>query len=116
MIEGQGGELRCDAEVDQILVKDGAACGVRLASGEQLNAEIVVSNADSAFTYMNLLPASERRRWTDSRMERQHSSMSLFVWYFGVRRQYPEVGHHTILMGPRYRGLLDDIFTHKRLG
>ena len=115
LIAGQGGEVRCDAEVDQILVKEGAACGVRLASGERLNAEIVVSNADSAFTYMNLLPASERRRWTDSRMERQQSSMSLFVWYFGVRRQYPEVGHHTILMGPRYRGLLDDIFTRKRL-
>ncbi len=115
LIEGQGGELRCGADVDQILVKGGAARGVRLTTGEKLDAEIVVSNADSAWTYMNLLPASERRRWTDRRMERQHSSMSLFVWYFGVRRQYPDVGHHTILMGPRYRGLLDDIFTHKRL-
>ena len=48
-------------------------------------------------------------------MKRQHSSMSLFVWYFGTRRQYPDVGHHTILMGPRYRGLLDDIFERKVL-
>ena len=41
--------------------------------------------------------------------------MSLFVWYFGTRRQYPEVAHHTISLGPRYRGLLDDIFTRKHL-
>jgi phytoene desaturase len=36
--------------------------------------------------------------------------MGLFVWYFGTRRRYPEVAHHTILLGPRYKGLLDDIF------
>jgi phytoene desaturase len=41
--------------------------------------------------------------------------MSLFVWYFGTNRQYPDVPHHTILLGPRYRELLDDIFENKRL-
>ena len=41
--------------------------------------------------------------------------MSLFVWYFGTRRQYPDVAHHTILLGPRYRELLDDIFERKML-
>ena len=41
--------------------------------------------------------------------------MSLFVWYFGTRRQYPDVAHHTILLGPRYRELLDDIFERKVL-
>jgi phytoene desaturase len=41
--------------------------------------------------------------------------MGLFVWYFGVRRRYPDVGHHTILLGPRYRGLLADIFERKVL-
>ena len=41
--------------------------------------------------------------------------MSLFVWYFGTKRRYPDVAHHTILLGPRYRGLLDDIFERKVL-
>jgi phytoene desaturase len=41
--------------------------------------------------------------------------MSLFVGYFGVRRTYPEIAHHTILLGPRYRGLLDDVFTRRVL-
>jgi phytoene desaturase len=115
LIEGQGGEVRCGREVDEIVVKDGVARGVRLASGETIAADIVVSNADSAWTYLKLLPASARRRWGDRRIARQHSSMSLFVWYFGTRRQYTKVGHHTIMMGPRYRELLRDIFDRKVL-
>jgi phytoene desaturase len=73
----------------------------------------VVSNADAAWTYRYLLPAAIRRRWTDRRIDRARYSMSLFVWYFGTRRQYPDVPHHTILLGPRYRELLEDIFERK---
>jgi len=119
LIKGQGGRLRCTAEVAEILVREGgsrpAATGVRLASGEVLEAEIVVSNACSAFTYSKLLPARYRRRWTDRRIARAKYSMSLFVWYFGTSRRYEDVAHHTILLGPRYRALLRDIFVHHRL-
>lgn len=110
LIEGQGGHVRCGAEVKRIVVKDGRARGVELASGETLDAKVVVSNADSAWTYRHLIDAQDRRRWTDKRIEKQRYSMSLFVWYFGTKRKYSEVKHHTILLGPRYRGLLDDIF------
>ncbi len=115
LIDGQGGALRCHAEVAEILVEGGAACGVRLASGEVVGSDIVVSNACSAWTYRHLLPGIKRRRWTDRRIERSRYSMSLFVWYFGTRRQYGDVAHHTILLGPRYRELLADIFTRKVL-
>lgn len=110
LIEGQGGSVRCGAEVRRIVVEKGRARGVELASGERLDADVVVSNADSAWTYRYLVRGEDRKRWTDKRIERQRYSMSLFVWYFGTRRQYPDVAHHTILLGPRYRGLLDDIF------
>lgn len=115
LIAGQGGELRCNSEVREITVERGAATGVRLASGETIRADVVVSNADAAWTYRYLLPKAARRRWTDRRLERSRYSMSLFVWYFGTKRRYPDVPHHTILLGPRYRGLLGDIFTHQRL-
>jgi len=115
LIEGQGGTVRCGAAVDAITVANGAATGIRLASGEVIDADIVVSNADSAWTYRHLLPPHARRRWTDRRIERSRYSMSLFVWYFGVRRRYEDVAHHTILLGPRYRELLDDIFERKVL-
>ncbi len=115
LIEGQGGRLRCNEEVREIVVKNGAACGVRLVSGENIDADVVVSNADSAWTYRHLLPPSARSRWTDRRIERARYSMSLFVWYFGTRRKYDDVPHHTILLGPRYKELLTDIFERKVL-
>ena len=115
LIEGQGGAIRCGSEVVEILTRDCCAAGVRLASGESVNADIVVSNADSAWTYRNLLPGIRRKRWTDRRIARARYSMSLFVWYFGTRRRYDDIAHHTILLGPRYRGLLEDIFERKVL-
>ena len=115
LIARQGGTLRCGAEVTGITLRDRRATGVRLADGETIGAEIVVSNADSAHTYARLVPAEDRRRWTDRKLARARTSMGLFIWYFGTRRRYDEVGHHTILLGPRYRELLADIFTRKRL-
>ena len=115
LIKGQGGEIRCNAEVDSIVVIDGAAKGVKLKSGAVMPADIVISNADSAWTYSQLLPASARARWTDKKVDKSRYSMGLFVWYFGVNRRYDDVLHHTIMMGPRYRGLLKDIFKNKTL-
>ena len=115
LIRGQGGTVQCRQEVAEITVDRGAATGVRLRSGAVVPADIVVSNADSAWTYRHLLAPQHRRRWTDKRIERARYSMSLFVWYFGTRRQYPDVAHHTILLGPRYRELLRDIFKRHRL-
>jgi len=115
LIENQGGAVRCASEVTEILTRQRVATGVRLTSGEILRADIVVSNADSAWTYRKLLSGITRRRWTDRRIDRARYSMSLFIWYFGTRRRYEDVAHHTILLGPRYRGLLEDIFERKVL-
>lgn len=115
LIEGLGGTLRCNAEVERIVVEKGRATGVRLAGGEALDADVVISNADSAWTYRYLLDPADRKKWTDTRVERMRYSMGLFVWYFGTNRRYEDVAHHTILLGPRYRGLLDDIFDKKVL-
>ncbi|MFO1194118.1 MAG: phytoene desaturase [Rhodoferax sp.] len=115
LIEGQGNRVLCGQSVSEILVREGQARGVRLADGSTLAADVVVSNADSATTYRHLIAPEHRKRWTDRRVERANYSMSLFVWYFGTRRQYPDVAHHTIALGPRYRELLTDIFDRKKL-
>ncbi|AMB46153.1 phytoene desaturase [Methylobacterium sp. AMS5] len=114
LIRGQGGSVRCGEDVSRIRVEDARATGVVLAGGEVIPADVVVSNADSAFTYGTLL-GGRTRRWSARRLARASSSMGLFVWYFGTRKKYPEVDHHMILMGPRYRGLLQDIFDRKHL-
>jgi phytoene desaturase len=115
LIEGQGNALRLDAPVKRIDVAKGRAVGVTLESGEKIAADIVVSNADSAWTYRTLIAPEHRRRWTDEKVEGMRYSMGLFVWYFGTKKRYENVQHHTILMGPRYRELLGDIFDRKHL-
>jgi len=115
LIRGQGSGIRYGQSVSRILTEGRRATGVELEGGETLPADVVVSNADSAWTYRNLLPGVKRRRWTDRRLARARYSMSLFVWYFGTDRRYEDVAHHTILLGPRYRGLLEDIFERHRL-
>ncbi|MEM7075873.1 MAG: phytoene desaturase [Pseudomonadota bacterium] len=118
VIAGQGGVVRQGAEVDEILVRSGRAAGVRLTGGEVVDADIVVSNADAGHTYDRLLRNSRRKRWTTRRLKRSRWSMGLFVWYFGTAGtsgKWADVGHHTILNGPRYRGLVEDIFLRGRL-
>ena len=115
LIEGQGSTVTCNTEVKEITVEGGRATGVRLASGDVVKADVVVSNCDSAWTYKHLIAPEHRRTWTDARLERSRYSMSLFVWYFGTKVKYPDVAHHTILLGPRYKELLEDIFERKVL-
>jgi phytoene desaturase len=110
LVADGGGLIRCGATVSRIDVERGRATGVTLEGGERIAADIVVSNADSAWTYRKLLAPEHRRRWTDAKLDRARYSMGLFVWYFGTKRRYDDLRHHTILMGPRYRELLRDIF------
>jgi phytoene desaturase len=105
-------------EVDEIRTSGGRATGVVTTEGEDIAADIVVSNADPGHTYSRLLRKTPRKRWTDRRLDRSRWSMGLFVWYFGTRGtkgKWADVGHHTILNGPRYTGLLHDIFMRRHL-
>jgi phytoene desaturase len=112
LFERLGGRTRLAAPVAEVLVNEARrATGVRLESGERLSADAVVLNADVAAAYMRLLPARFRRRMTDRRLRGYRYSMSCFLLYLGLDRQYPEqLLHHTIVMAPRYRGLIADIF------
>ncbi|MBC6438562.1 MAG: phytoene desaturase [Rhodobacteraceae bacterium] len=118
VIRDRGGEVYLNQEIDEILVEDGRATSVRTMEGEVLRASIVISNADPGHTYNRLLRKQRKRRWTPARLNRARWSMGLFVWYFGTRDtagKWTDVGHHTILNGPRYRGLLHDIFMRRHL-
>ena len=117
LFEEMGGEMRLDAEVDEIVVDDATrrARGVRLKDGEEITADAVVCNGDVAHAYRHLLPARHRRKYTDAKIDRLDYSMSLFVLYFGTDRTYDDIDHHTIILGPRYEGLLDDIFNRHHL-
>ncbi|SHI68472.1 phytoene desaturase [Palleronia salina] len=118
VIEDQGGHVRHGAEVDEIVIERGTARGVRLTSGESIAADLVISNADAGHTYDRLLRNHAKRRWTPARTKSRRWSMGLYVWYFGTRGtadMWGDVGHHTILNGPRYQGLVRDIFIKGQL-
>ncbi len=112
-----GGKLVLNTAVEEILVDDRSnrATGVRLADGTVMQADAVVSNGDVATTYLKLIPSRYRKKYTDRKVKGMNYSMSLFVIYFGTDRKYENMAHHEIIMGPRYRGLLEDIFTNKTL-
>lgn len=109
-----GGRIETGSAVDRILVADGRVQGAETSSWFH-RADVVVSNADPGHTYGDLVDPEHRRRWTDRRIERLAYSMSCFVLYLGVRRRYPGLRHHTLILAERYQGLVDDIFRKKIL-
>ena len=115
LLDELGVEVRLGAPVERIETRGGRVTGVSTADGLFFPADVVVSNADPSHVYSRMLPPQVRKRHSDRAVARTKQSMSLFVGYFGTRRQYPELAHHTILLGPRYRGLLDDVFTKRVL-
>lgn len=115
LAEEWGVEVRLRTPVERIVVEHGRATGVVVGdstTSRTIAADVVVANADPTTVYRTMIPPRERPLAT-RRPVRQ--SMGLFVAYFGAARQYPTIAHHTILLGPRYRGLLDDIFRRRVL-
>ncbi len=105
-----GGELRLGCPVEEIATRNGRVTGVRTADGRETPVAAVASNADVVHTYERLLRNDADGRAAGARLRRKRHSNSLFVVYFGLRRQHPALAHHTVLFGPRYKELLADIF------
>ena len=100
--------------VEHIDVRGGEVRGV-VTSRRYLPADVVVANADPTQVYGQLIDRAQRPRHSDRRLAKVRQSMSLFVGYFGANRTYPELAHHTIVLGERYRELLRDIFERRVL-
>lgn len=110
--ERLGGTVRIGDPVDEILTLGDRVVGVRTHSGFEVEVDAVASNADIVHSYRDLLRNSRSARRTANRLVNKRFSPSLFVVHFGLRGTFPDIPHHMILFGPRYKGLLDDIYTH----
>jgi phytoene desaturase len=110
-----GVNVQLSATVSQINVVAGAATGVTLDNGTSMEADVVVSNADPAHLYSKMIAPAQQAVSARLKLATAEFSMGLFVLYFGTTRQYPDVAHHTIWLGERYRELLADIFDDKIL-
>ncbi len=115
LMSRQGIDLQLNTTVSRIDVVKGVATGVTLENGASIEADVVVSNADPAHLYGKMIPSEQQAPSARLKLAAAEFSMGLFVLYFGTTRQYPDVAHHTIWLGDRYRELLADIFHDKIL-
>ena len=103
-----------NSEVQRIITKNNTAVGIKIKSKEVFADKIIV-NSDPAYTYKNLIDSKSNKKWTKKKIENMDYSMGLFVIYFGTKKIYKDIAHHTIWMGKRYEGLLKDIFNKRIL-
>ncbi len=119
LFERLGGTLRLDDRAVRIETEGGAksrrVTGVTTASGWHGNFDAVASNADIMHSYRDLLGRNQRGWSMGKKLARKRFSPGLFVVHFGLKGEFPDIAHHTILFGPRYKELLDDIYTRGEL-
>jgi phytoene desaturase len=110
LFEDLGGTIRCNADVARITTEGTRATGVVLKDGWVGQFDTVASNADVMHTYDSLLSGTERGGKMARKLARKRWSMSLFVIYFGLKGERPDLRHHMVLFGRRYRELIREIF------
>jgi phytoene desaturase len=108
--ERLGGVVRLGDAVTEIDTMGDRVTGVTTVSGWHGDFDAIASNGDIVHTYRDLLKQSARGRRAGRSLERKKFSPSLFVVHFGIKGAWPGIPHHMILFGPRYKGLLDDIY------
>jgi len=110
--ERLGGALRLADPVDEIETLGDLVTGITCQSGWSEEFDAVACNGDVVHSYRDLLRSSRHGVRAGERLARKRHSPSLFVIHFGVRGEFPEIPHHMILFGPRYEGLLKDIYDY----
>ena len=114
-LEKHGVEFIYDFPVERLEVVNGHVTGLVGKGGIKMDCDLLVSNTDPVKVYSEWIDEKWLKKHRPRRVTRKSQSMSLFVTYFGAKKKFDNLVHHTILLGPRYKGLLDDIFTKKRL-
>ena len=110
--ERLGGTLRLGDPVARIDTLGDRATAVETVSGHRVEADAIASNGDLMHSYGTLLAGHRRGRAQAEKLARKRWSPSLFVLHFGIKGAWPGIPHHMILFGPRYKGLLTDIYDH----
>ncbi len=111
-----GGKIILNSEVEKIHISDKSVVkAVTTKDGKYYETSIVISNAPVAYTYMKMIDEKFRRRNSDKRYRKATYSMSVFMIYFGTNCKYSNLHVHNIILGPRYKGLIKDIFIKKQL-
>lgn len=115
LMERNNIEIILNTTVKKLVVNDGKVSGLILEDGSQIDADLIVSNADATYLHQNMIDQDKVALSSKLKLKLAHYSMGLFVIYFGTTKQYPNVVHHTIWLGKTYKELLSNIFDKKIL-
>ena len=115
LMERNNIEIILNTTVKKLVVNDGKVSGLILEDGSQIDADLIVSNADATYLHQNTIDQDKVALSSKLKLKLAHYSMGLFVIYFGTTKQYPSVVHHTIWLGKTYKELLSNIFDKKIL-
>ena len=115
LAEEFGVKFVLNKQVDEVIVREGRAAGIRFSDGGKSECDLLAFDADPPKVYRKLIDSRHRSKWTDARLDNLAYSMGLFVWYFGTTKKYPDVRHHTIIMGQTFKELLAEIYDEKVL-
>ncbi len=107
-----GGVVRLGDPVVHIHSLGDRVTAVETKSGWKESVDAVASNGDIVHSYRDLMPDNAQAQRRAKALKKKKFSPSLFVVHFGVEGNWPGIAHHMILFGPRYKGLLDDIYKH----
>jgi phytoene desaturase len=111
----EGIEIIKGQEVTKIISKNNKIEGIKLDNQKEINANNVICNADPPAVYEKLLNQNKVNYFFEWKQKRMQYSMGLFVYYFGTKKRYPNIEHHTIKFGDKYKEHLSDIFDKKKL-
>ncbi len=113
MVE-EGIKIIKDAEVTEIIAKDKNVKAVKINNSKIMDCNYIVCNSDPPNVYKNLIKSENNYNFLfKQKMKRMDYSMGLFVYYFGSKKQYKNVAHHTIYFGKSYEEHLEKIFEKK---
>jgi phytoene desaturase len=106
-----GATFRYNAGVKEIIIENSQARGVVLESGERIEADIVISNADYAHTELALLP-QELREHSPSYYESRTWAPSALLMYMGVNKKLSSLQHHSLIFSEDWKENFAQIFDH----
>ena len=114
-LKESGGKIHLSSPVKKLIVSNGVATGIELTDGKIEKADYVIINEDFAHAMTEIVPSEDRKKWTDQKLAGKDYSCSTFMLYLGVKKEFKEIAHHSILFARDYKKNVDEITESKIL-
>ncbi len=114
-VEQSGGRIHLNSPVKKIIVENKKATGVELEDGRTEKSDYVIINADFAHAMTHFVDRKDRRKWTDERLMNKDYSCSTFMLYLGIKKEFKDIPHHSIIFAEDYKRNIDEITEEKIL-